>query len=154
MLVLRADLNGEGGTFAMMSLAQQKSRRSKTAILMLGVIGTCFLYGDAAITPALSVISAIEGMTVIAPAFEKAVLPLSIVILIGLFAVQSRGTAKMAAYFGPIIVVWFTVLGGMGVVWICASPVCSSPSARSTPSSSCSIRVDRVSRPWASCSSP
>ena len=122
MLVLRADLNGEGGTFTLMSLAQQKARRSKTAILLLGVVGTCFLYGDAAITPALSVISAIEGLNVIAPAFEKAILPLSIVIMIALFAVQSRGTAKMAAYFGPIIVVWFTVLGGMGVLWILREP--------------------------------
>ena len=122
MLVLRADLNGEGGTFAMMSLAQSKAGRSKTAILLLGIIGTCFLYGDAAITPALSVISAVEGLNVIAPAFDKLILPLSIVILIFLFAVQSRGTAKMAAYFGPIIVVWFTVLGAMGAVWIAREP--------------------------------
>lgn len=122
LLVLRADLNGEGGTFTMMSLAHQKSRRSKTAILMLGIIGTCFLYGDAAITPALSVISAVEGLKVIAPASEKLILPLSIVILIGLFAVQSRGTAKMASFFGPIIVVWFSVLGTMGVVWIVREP--------------------------------
>jgi len=122
LLVLRADLNGEGGTFTMMSLAQSKARRSKTALLLLGIVGTCFLYGDAAITPALSVISAVEGLKVIAPAFEKLILPLSIVILIALFAVQSRGTAKMASYFGPIIVVWFLVLGGMGLVCIAREP--------------------------------
>ncbi len=121
-LILRADLNGEGGTFALMSLAQSVAHRSKYAITILGIVGTCFLYGDAAITPALSVISAIEGMTVISPAFGNLVLPLSVVILVGLFAMQSRGTAKMAAYFGPIIVVWFVALGSIGLVWIVKQP--------------------------------
>jgi KUP system potassium uptake protein len=121
-LVLRADLNGEGGTFALMSLAQRVAGRSKQVMLILGIVGTCFLYGDAAITPALSVISAIEGMNVISPTFGKFVLPLSIVILVMLFAVQSYGTARMAAYFGPIIVVWFLALGGMGIVWILKEP--------------------------------
>lgn len=122
LLVLRADLNGEGGTFALMSQAQTMAKRSRRFIMVLGVLGACFLYGDAAITPALSVISAVEGLKVIAPAFEKLVMPLSVVILIILFAAQSRGTAKMASFFGPIIVVWFAVLAGMGVICIIKEP--------------------------------
>jgi len=121
-VLLRADFNGEGGTFALMALAQLVAQRSKRIILILGVAGASFLYGDAAITPALSVISAVEGLKLIAPAFEKLVVPLSIAILIGLFAVQSRGTAKVAAYFGPIILIWFAVLATMGVICIAEQP--------------------------------
>jgi KUP system potassium uptake protein len=120
--LLRADFNGEGGTFALMALAQSVAQRSKHIILLLGIAGASFLYGDAAITPALSVISAVEGLKVIAPAFEKAVAPLSLVILIGLFAMQSRGTAKVAALFGPVILVWFAVLAIIGVVCIAQEP--------------------------------
>ena len=121
-VLLRADFNGEGGTFALMALAQQVARRSKSAIVILGIVGASFLYGDAAITPALSVISAVEGLKVIAPGFEKAVLPISIVILIGLFAMQGRGTARVAYYFGPIILLWFVVLAASGLVWIVEEP--------------------------------
>src|SRR6476620_2907523 len=121
-VLLRADFNGEGGTFALMALAQAVAQRSKHVILILGVAGASFLYGDAAITPALSVISAVEGLKLIAPAFEKLVVPLSIAILIGLFAVQSRGTAKVAAYFGPIILIWFAVLATMGLICIAEQP--------------------------------
>ena len=121
-VLLRADFNGEGGTFALMALAQSVAQRSKHFILLLAVAGAAFLYGDAAITPALSVISAVEGLKIIAPAFEKAVVPLSIAILIGLFAMQSRGTAKVAALFGPIILVWFAALAVMGIVWIAEEP--------------------------------
>ncbi len=121
-LLLRADFNGEGGTFALMALAQAVTRRAKPAVLVLGITGAAFLYGDAAITPALSVISAVEGLKVIAPAFDKAVVPLSIAILIALFAVQSRGTGKVGALFGPIILVWFAVLGAVGLVHIATNP--------------------------------
>jgi KUP system potassium uptake protein len=121
-VLLRADFNGEGGTFALMSLAQSVAQRSKHAILLLGIVGACFLYGDAAITPALSVISAVEGLKVIAPAFEKVVVPLSIAILIGLFLMQRRGTAKVAALFGPIILLWFAMLAAVGAVWIAQEP--------------------------------
>jgi KUP system potassium uptake protein len=121
-ILLRADFNGEGGTFALMALAQSVANRSKHVILLLGIAGACFLYGDAAITPALSVISAVEGLKVIAPAFEKAVVPLSIAILIGLFLMQRRGTAKVAALFGPIILLWFAVLAAVGVMWIAQEP--------------------------------
>src|SRR5262249_38504559 len=88
-VLLMADFNGEGGTFALMALAQSGARRSRRVILLLGIGGASFLYGDAAITPALSVISAVEGLKVITPALDTAVVPLSLAILIALFAMQS-----------------------------------------------------------------
>jgi KUP system potassium uptake protein len=121
-VLLQADHNGEGGTFALMSLAQSVTQRGRHVVLLVGIAGACFLYGDAAITPALSVISAVEGLKVIAPAFETAVVPLSIAILIALFALQSRGTARVGALFGPIIVVWFSVLAIVGAVRIVENP--------------------------------
>ena len=154
-VLLRADFNGEGGTFALMALAQSVAQRSKHVILLLGIAGASFLYGDAAITPALSVISAVEGLKVIAPAFEKAVVPLSIAILIGLFAMQSRGTAKVAALFGPIILLWFAVLAVIGVDLhrrgaARARRVQSGPRRHVSPPQ----WPDRASPCWASCSSP
>jgi KUP system potassium uptake protein len=122
LVLLRADFNGEGGTFALMALAQSVARRGRAALLLLGIAGAAFLYGDAAITPALSVISAVEGLKVIAPAFEQAVIPLSIAILVGLFAMQRRGTARVGAFFGPIILLWFAVLAGIGMVRIAENP--------------------------------
>ena len=122
VVLLRADLNGEGGTFALMSLAQSVTHRHKYAVLLLGIVGAAFLYGDAALTPALSVMSAVEGLKVIAPQFDQVVAPLSIAILIGLFAMQSRGTGMVGAYFGPIIGVWFAVLAAIGLVHICENP--------------------------------
>src|SRR5262245_59212415 len=121
-VLLRADFNGEGGTFALMALAQSVAQRSKHIIVLLGVAGASFLYGDAAITPALSVISAVEGLKVIAPAFDKAVVPLSLAILIALFAMQRHGTAKVAALFGPIILLWFTVIGAIGLACVAEEP--------------------------------
>jgi KUP system potassium uptake protein len=121
-VLLRADFNGEGGTFALMALAQTVAQRSRHIILVLGVIGASFLYGDAAITPALSVVSAVEGLKVITPAFDRAIAPLSLVILIGLFAMQRRGTASVAALFGPIILVWFAALSIIGVICIADEP--------------------------------
>jgi KUP system potassium uptake protein len=122
LVLLRADFNGEGGTFALMALAQSVARRSRYAILLLGIAGASFLYGDAAITPALSVISAVEGLKVIAPAFDKVVVPLSIAILVALLAVQRRGTARVGALFGPIILVWFVTLAAIGAVPIVEHP--------------------------------
>jgi KUP system potassium uptake protein len=86
-VLLRADFNGEGGTFALMALAQSVAKRNRQLILLLGIAGAAFLYGDVALTPALSVVSAVEGLTVIAPAFDVLVVPLSAAILVGLFAV-------------------------------------------------------------------
>jgi KUP system potassium uptake protein len=121
-VLLRADLNGEGGTFALMALAQAVAGRNRHLLLLLGIAGAAFLYGDAAITPALSVISAVEGLKVIAPAFDQTVVPLSIAILVGLFAMQRRGTARVGAFFGPIIVLWFAVLAVIGIVRIAEHP--------------------------------
>jgi KUP system potassium uptake protein len=120
--LLRADFNGEGGTFALMALAQSVAERGRNLLLLFGIAGASFLYGDAAITPALSVISAVEGLRVITPAFDKLVVPLSVGILVGLFAMQSRGTGRVGAFFGPIILVWFIVLAAVGIVHIAAYP--------------------------------
>ncbi len=115
IILLRADHNGEGGTFALMSLGQSVATRSGPVLTVLGVLGASFFYGDAIITPAISVLSAVEGLEVISPHFKKVVLPLTLVIIIGLFSVQSRGTARVAQFFGPITLVWFLVmaLGGL-----------------------------------------
>jgi KUP system potassium uptake protein len=122
LVLLRADYNGEGGTFALMALAQSAAQHNRQLILLLGIAGAAFLYGDVAITPALSVVSAVEGLTVIAPAFEIMVVPVSIVILVGLFAVQSRGTGKVGTFFGPVLLVWFITLAAVGVVCIAEHP--------------------------------
>ena len=97
LLLLRADNNGEGGTLTLMALAQRALGRSTPILFLLGTISGALFYGDAVITPALSVLSAVEGLKVATPAFDPYVVPLTVVILIGLFAVQSRGTAQVAA---------------------------------------------------------
>lgn len=121
-VLLHADYNGEGGTFAIMTLARAVTPRLRHALMLLGIAGAAFLYGDAAITPALSVISAVEGLKVITPAFDKAIVPVSLVILLALFALQRRGTARIGAFFGPVIVIWFAVIAGIGLHHILANP--------------------------------
>ena len=116
VILLRADNNGEGGTLALMALASRALGGKSFTIILLGMISAALFYGDAMITPALSVLSAVEGLEVIAPAFERFVVPLSVLILFALFAVQSRGTARIAAFFGPITLVWFVVLA-IGGTW-------------------------------------
>src|SRR6201987_4175157 len=112
VILLRADNNGEGGTLALMALAQRAvTSRAAGAIVLLGIISGALFYGDAVITSALSVLSAIEGITLVTKAFDPYVVPLTVLILVMLFAVQSRGTARVAAFFGPIMVVWFAVIG-------------------------------------------
>jgi KUP system potassium uptake protein len=110
LILLRADNNGEGGTLALMALAQRAVGSSSSVIIMLGVISGALFYGDAVITPALSVLSAIEGIKLVTSAFDAYVVPITIVILIALFAVQSRGTARVASLFGPVMCVWFAVI--------------------------------------------
>jgi KUP system potassium uptake protein len=112
VILLRADNNGEGGTLALMALAQ-RAVTSKWAgtIVLLGIISGALFYGDAVITPALSVLSAIEGITLVTKALDPYVVPLTVLILLMLFAVQSRGTARVAAFFGPIMLVWFLLIG-------------------------------------------
>jgi KUP system potassium uptake protein len=110
LILLRADNHGEGGTLALMALAQRAARSDAGKIVFLGIIGGALFYGDAVITPAVSVLSAIEGMTIVTAAFEPYVVALTIVILLVLFAVQSRGTARVAAFFGPVMCIWFAVI--------------------------------------------
>jgi KUP system potassium uptake protein len=122
LILLRADNNGEGGTLALMALAQRSFGKGTGAIILLGIISAALFYGDAVITPALSVLSAVEGLKLVTPAFEPYVVPLTVVILLALFAVQSRGTAKVAALFGPITLVWFIALAIAGIWHVVANP--------------------------------
>src|SRR5882757_4760634 len=110
LILLRADNNGEGGTLALMALAQRAVGSGAGKIVLLGIIGGALFYGDAVITPAVSVLSAIEGMTIVTAAFEPYVVPLTVIILLALFAVQSRGTARVATFFGPVMCVWFGII--------------------------------------------
>ena len=125
VLVLRADNNGEGGLVAMLALASQSVKdkpRLRRVLLIVGIFGTCLFYGDGVITPAISVLSAVEGLEIVSPAFTKAVIPLTLVILFGLFAVQKRGTAGIGKFFGPITVVWFVTIAVIGVSHIISNP--------------------------------
>jgi KUP system potassium uptake protein len=110
VILLRADNHGEGGTLALMALAQRAVSRGGAAIVLLGIVSGALFYGDAVITPALSVLSAVEGIKLVTATFEPYVVPLTIVILLALFAVQSRGTARVAAFFGPIMAAWFGII--------------------------------------------
>jgi KUP system potassium uptake protein len=124
-LVLRADNHGEGGLVAMLALASQSVKdkpQLRKVLLMVGIFGTCLFYGDGVITPAISVLSAVEGLEVVSPAFKKAVIPLTLIILFGLFAVQKRGTAGIGKFFGPITVVWFAVIAVLGLYHISTQP--------------------------------
>lgn len=122
LVLLRADNKGEGGTFALMALGQSVAKRSKIIIFGLGIAGASFFYGDAVITPAISVLSAVEGLKLVSPTFEHLVIPLAVVVLIGLFIMQSHGTEKVAALFGPIMAVWFLILAGGGIVHFVDDP--------------------------------
>ncbi len=122
LILLRADNKGEGGMFALMALGQSVAKRSAWLIMGLGIAGASFFYGDAVITPAISVLSAIEGLTLVSPAFDRFVVPLSIVVLVALFAAQSHGTAKVASFFGPVTVLWFSVLALGGLYHVIQNP--------------------------------
>ena len=124
-LILRADNNGEGGLVAMLALASQSVKDKpglRRALLLIGIFGTCLFYGDGVITPAISVLSAVEGLEVVSPAFKKTVIPLTLVILFALFAVQKRGTAGIGKFFGPLTLVWFTAIGLLGAAQIATNP--------------------------------
>jgi KUP system potassium uptake protein len=124
-LVLRADNNGEGGLVAMLALASTSVKdrpKLRRVLLLVGIFGTCLFYGDGVITPAISVLSAVEGLEVISHTFKKAVIPLTLVILFGLFFVQKRGTADIGKFFGPITLVWFATIAVLGVTHIVDHP--------------------------------
>jgi KUP system potassium uptake protein len=115
-LVLRADNEGEGGLVAMLTLASRAvsdQPELRRVLLIVGIFGTCLFYGDGVITPAISVLGAVEGLEVISPQFKKYVVPLSLVILFFLFLVQKRGTSGIGKFFGPITLVWFATLAGL-----------------------------------------
>lgn len=124
LLVLRADNKGEGGVMALLALAASsvQNNRTKTILLALGVFGAALFYGDSILTPAISVLSAVEGLSLITPTLTKYVLPISIAILIGLFILQKKGTAKVGKFFGPIVVLWFLTLGIVGISHIIKVP--------------------------------
>lgn len=124
-LVLRADNNGEGGLIAMLALAStavQDRPALRKLLLVVGVFGTSLFYGDGVITPAISVLSAVEGLEVVSPAFTKGVVPVTLVILLGLFAMQRHGTAGIGKFFGPITIIWFAVIALLGVSQIITHP--------------------------------
>jgi KUP system potassium uptake protein len=122
VILLRADNNGEGGTLTLMALAQRAMGPGAVWVPLFGIVGASLFYGDALITPAVSVLSAIEGLNEYNPAFGPYVVPLTAVILIVLFAVQARGTARVAAFFGPVMCVWFIVIALPGLYYVAASP--------------------------------
>jgi KUP system potassium uptake protein len=118
LILLRADNNGEGGTLALMALASRALLRRGGPVIFLGIISGALFYGDAIITPALSVLSAIEGLKIVTPAFDAYVVPLTVLVLVSLFAVQSRGTASVAAFFGPIMMLWFVAIAAGGIWYV------------------------------------
>ena len=122
LLLLRADNNGEGGTLSLMALGQRALGRRSWLLLALGVVGASMFIGDSMITPAISVLSAVEGLKLVTPAFDHYVVPLTIFILVVLFSVQSSGTARVASAFGPVMVIWFTALATMGLIHISDDP--------------------------------
>ncbi|MDR6305758.1 KUP system potassium uptake protein [Nitrobacter vulgaris] len=122
LLLLRADNNGEGGTLSLMALGQRALGRRSLLLLALGVVGASMFIGDSMITPAISVLSAVEGLKLAAPGLEDYVVPLTVVILIMLFAVQSHGTARVASAFAPVMALWFVTIAVLGVLHIHEDP--------------------------------
>ncbi len=118
IFLLRADNDGEGGTLSLLALLTKSASGQRAMLMLLGLIGAALFLGDAMITPALSVMSAVEGLKLVTPELGGAVLPISVVILIALFAIQSKGTAMVSRFFGPVTALWFIVMGGIGLVHI------------------------------------
>lgn len=119
IFVLRADNRGEGGIMALTALATPIRRLAPSArpfLILLGIFGAALLYGDGIITPAISVLSAVEGLTVVTPFFEPYIIPITCVIIVGLFLVQRSGTARIGQFFGPLMLIWFAVLALLGIV--------------------------------------
>jgi KUP system potassium uptake protein len=125
VLVLRADNDGEGGILALLSLVASERLTNGAGfplLVLLGIVGASLLYGDGVITPAISVLSAMEGLKLVTPAFEPFILPVTLAILVALFAIQRHGTATIGRLFGPIMVTWFAVIGLLGAINIWAAP--------------------------------
>jgi KUP system potassium uptake protein len=123
LILLRADNHGEGGTLALMALAERAvSSRGAATIVLLGIVSGALFYGDAVITPALSVLSAIEGIKLVTATFEPYIVPITVLILLVLFAAQSRGTARVAAFFGPVMCIWFATIAIGAIIPILRHP--------------------------------
>jgi KUP system potassium uptake protein len=122
LVLLRADNNGEGGTLSLTALASRALGRRTVPVFMVGIVGAAMFYGDSVITPAISVLSAVEGLKLAEPALEHWVLPLTVAILIALFAVQSHGTARIASFFGPVMTIWFVSIALAGLTHIGDNP--------------------------------
>jgi KUP system potassium uptake protein len=125
VLVMRANNNGEGGTMALLALAGRALRahpRLRTSLLMMGILGAAMFYGDGVITPAISVLSAVEGLELATPALKSYVVPLTLAILFGLYALQRHGTGAVGKLFGPITLLWFIAIGWAGAVWVVKRP--------------------------------
>ncbi len=124
LFVLRADNHGEGGLLALMALAARRQAKGRVArrLLIIGLFGTALFYADGMLTPAISVLSAVEGLAVRNPEFKTYVMPISIAIIFGLFALQRRGTAGLGALFGPVTLIWFLLIGGIALPWIVEHP--------------------------------
>ena len=121
-ILMRADNQGEGGTLSLLALAQRTLGGRHLWVVALGLVGAALFYGDAAITPAISVLSALEGLSLVTQTFDPYILPLSLAVIVALFAVQYRGTSAMARFFGPITLVWFLALAAGGLRMIGAAP--------------------------------
>ena len=123
---MRADNKGEGGSLALLALINRKTggkqRKWTAGIVLLGVFACALFYGDSMITPAISVLSAVEGLTTVEAGFAPCVMPIAIGILVGLFAIQARGTARVGPLFGPIMLLYFVTIAVLGVIHIAGSP--------------------------------
>jgi len=121
VVMMRADNNGEGGILALLALALRETQgrpRLKWTVIGIGIFGAAMFYGDSMITPAISVLSAVEGLEVATPVFEKGVIPVTLGVLTGLFFIQRQGTSRVGTFFGPVMVVWFIAIGGLGILQI------------------------------------
>ena len=125
LTIMRADNKGEGGSLALLALINKESpgKRWSAGIILLGVFATALFYGDSMITPAMSVLSATEGLSYVHPGFERWIIPIAVFILFGLFAIQSRGTAKVGALFGPIMILYFLTLAVLGLMHLAEMPM-------------------------------
>ncbi|MGK2961745.1 MAG: KUP/HAK/KT family potassium transporter, partial [Gemmatimonadaceae bacterium] len=127
VFILRADNRGEGGVLALLALILQQNRREgdkrrRQTLIFIGLFGSALLYGDGVITPAISVLSAMEGLEVITPKFEFAVIPLTLVVLVTLFLAQKKGTTKVGRVYGPLMLLWFGTIAVLGIFEIAAAP--------------------------------
>jgi len=151
-LVLRADNRGEGGIMALMALAlnsvHKAAPKAHFPLLLIGTFGATMFYGDSVITPAISVLGAIEGLEVAAPGLAQYVVPLTIVVLVTLYSVQRHGTAGIGRFFGPIMTIWFGVLAAMGVVNIVETPAILSALNLTMPRFSCATMASSPSWRW------